>query len=377
MKKENLHTHTNWCDGKDTFEALAETALAAGFDVLGFSGHSYTPFDTSYCMSRERMAAYPAAVRALAARYRGRLEILCGIEQDYFSGVADPAAGYAYVIGSVHAVFCPLSEVRAAASAEGAPGACEGADGRRPVPPGIIEAADGYYVYLDYDRDALLWAIRHLYGGDPLALAEAYFAHVARLPAVTGCQIIGHFDLLTKFNELPAARRDEAGPLNGGIPEAVGTAETGREPDATAGPQAGAPEKSAAPAHSLHSDAHTQGGTSAARAAGAPAPIFDTAAPRYRAAAERALHALLSTDVLFEINTGAMARGLRTTPYPAADLLRAIREGGGRILVSSDCHDRRYLDYGFDAAISLALACGFRESWILSEGRWQPQEFDF
>ena len=50
--KANLHTHTTWCDGKNTAEEMVRSAIESGFDVLGFSGHSYTSFDESYCMSR-------------------------------------------------------------------------------------------------------------------------------------------------------------------------------------------------------------------------------------------------------------------------------------------------------------------------------------
>ena len=39
--RQNLHTHTTFCDGKDTPEELVEAAIAKGFDSIGFSGHSY------------------------------------------------------------------------------------------------------------------------------------------------------------------------------------------------------------------------------------------------------------------------------------------------------------------------------------------------
>lgn len=39
MIKQNLHTHSIYCDGKDTIEAMALEAINKGFNVLGFSGH--------------------------------------------------------------------------------------------------------------------------------------------------------------------------------------------------------------------------------------------------------------------------------------------------------------------------------------------------
>ncbi|MBQ7974646.1 MAG: hypothetical protein IJ300_03045 [Clostridia bacterium] len=53
MIKQNLHTHSLYCDGKNTLEELTEAAIERGFSSIGFSGHCYTPFDSSYCMSIE------------------------------------------------------------------------------------------------------------------------------------------------------------------------------------------------------------------------------------------------------------------------------------------------------------------------------------
>ena len=58
-----------------------------------------------------------------------------------------------------------------------------------------------------------------------------------------------------------------------------------------------------------------------------------------------ALDALLERPVLFELNTGAIARGYRKTPYPGDFLLRELIRRGAGLLLSSDCHDRRFLLY--------------------------------
>ena len=39
------------------------------------------------------------------------------------------------------------------------------------------------------------------------------------------------------------------------------------------------------------------------------------------------------------------------------------RTTGGRVILSSDCHDRGHLDCGFAGAAELARACGFRTAW--------------
>lgn len=87
--------------------------------------------------------------------------------------------------------------------------------------------------------------------------------------------------------------------------------------------------------------------------------LIDEANPRYRAAALEALEAVYESGALLEVNTGAMARGYRTTPYPAPFILKRWHELGGRVILGSDCHNRDYLDHGFDLAVEYIRATGF------------------
>ena len=96
----NFHTHTCLCDGKDTPEELVLRALELGCPALGFSGHSYAPYDEGYCMSVAQTAEYKAEIRRLQQKYAGRICIYMGIEQDFYSEAF--TEGYDYVIGSVH-----------------------------------------------------------------------------------------------------------------------------------------------------------------------------------------------------------------------------------------------------------------------------------
>ena len=79
---------------------------------------------------------------------------------------------------------------------------------------------------------------------------------------------------------------------------------------------------------------------------------------------------------VLEINTGGMARGYLTTPYPTLELLCAWRELGGRITLTSDCHDRRYLVHAFPRAAALARQAGFRTALRLGTGTelWEEAE---
>ena len=271
--KVNLHTHTTYCDGTNTAEEMILSAIENGFDVLGFSGHSYTPFDESYCMSLENTKRYVKEVRNLAKKYKDQITVLCGIEQDIYSNqTTDP---YDYVIGSVHAFYKEYEGI-------------------------------GHYIYVDYDSDTIKEASANFYQGDYLALAEDYFATLSDVTKITQCQIVGHFDLLTKFNEQNF--------------------------------------------------------------------MFEEDHPRYEAAVDKALSKLLVSNPIFEINTGAMSKGYRTTPYPASSILRKIYRAGGRITINSDSHSASTLDYAFEEAVEAAYSCGFRTFWTMNqEGKFIEQ----
>ena len=141
--KTNYHTHTTWCDGKDSPEAVVLAAIEKGFGAIGFSSHAMLPEDdTSWVLTPEKAPRYAAEIRSLAKKYEGRIRILCGVEADYVPGGATPdRRAYAaispdYIIGSVHFVVAP----------------------------------DGARVYVDESPESLEDGIRRHFGGD----AEAF-----------------------------------------------------------------------------------------------------------------------------------------------------------------------------------------------------------
>jgi histidinol-phosphatase (PHP family) len=104
--------------------------------------------------------------------------------------------------------------------------------------------------------------------------------------------------------------------------------------------------------------------------------LFDEDSKLYRSYALEAVDALIGKIPFFEINTGAIARGYRKTPYPSAFLLKEIKRRGGSIVISSDCHDKNYLLQSFSEAAELAMACGFRETYVKTERGFSPVPLD-
>ena len=148
-KKSSVHCHSTMCDGKNTLQEMASAACAQGLTTLGFTGHSYTQRDREYCMSPSRTAQYKATIAKLKTEYKGKVDILCGIEWDLLS--EDKRTGYDYWIGSAHHLYGKNT---------------------------------GKYYEIDFRPQDLHDCIYDDFDGDPLAAVEAYFAEVEKVAAM-------------------------------------------------------------------------------------------------------------------------------------------------------------------------------------------------
>lgn len=243
MELFDLHVHSVFSDGRDTPRDIVVSAIEKGVKTLGLSDHSYTEFDERYCIQRDKQAEYIQTINELKNEFSDKIEILCATEQDFYSTA--PTSGYDYVIGSVHYVLI-----------------------------------DGEYIPVDETADILKQSADKYFSGDILSLCEAYFENVGKVYEKTKCDIVGHFDLITKFNEQEQ--------------------------------------------------------------------LFDENDPRYIRAYRKAVDKIITDCKVFEINTGAISRGYRTTPYPSENIRSYIRQKGGKFILSSDSHQKETLCFKFD-----------------------------
>lgn len=264
--KQNLHTHSTFDDGKDTPEEMILTAIEKGFSSIGFSGHSTTA--TPLSMSVENAAAYLPAITALKEKYRGQIDVLCGLEFDVYTRTMEDV--YDYTIGSIHYINTKDGDV--------------GFDGSQAVVENIIKTH---------------------FGGDGMAYAKQYYQQLAQLPEAGKFDIIGHFDIITKHSE--------------------------------------------------------------------NADFFDTDSKEYRSWAIEAAEALAGKIPLFEINSGAIPRGYRTSPYPMPFIVKEMKRLGFGAVITADCHDRNYLECHREETKELLRACGFKEHWVLKPSGWTAQ----
>ena len=104
--------------------------------------------------------------------------------------------------------------------------------------------------------------------------------------------------------------------------------------------------------------------------------FFDVESAEYKRYALEALDAVSSKIQLFEINSGAIARGYRKTSYPDDFILKGMKERGCGIVITSDCHDYHGLDCHFDEMAERMRAAGFKERYILTKSGFEAIGLD-
>lgn len=327
MQNFDLHMHTTYCDGKDSAEAMVRSAIENGLAFAGISGHSFTPHDTTYCMSREGTEQYVEEILGLKEKYADSISLLLGTELDRYTDTdTEP---YDYFIGSVHYLFSEEGKRKWSRLMT----AHAGETDRRALDASMTVLRK-YEDWSDVD-DKPEDLCRFAFGDSPLAdpderkegmlgLAELYFDTVGEIVEATDCDIIGHFDLLTKFNEGWGF-----GPAGNVINRMrCGAAEFVSDLFDTSDERYIAAWKKAVDR------------------------IFDDCALRYKNGYRNRLEKLgilqAGDKPVFEINTGAISRGYRTTPYPAPDQIEYIRSKGGVLILSSDSHAAGTICSGFE-----------------------------
>jgi len=257
MRFSNLHTHTTYSDGKGTVRENIESAIKKNIISLGFSDHSFTPCDTSYCMMLEDYEKYCTEVKALAAEYKNDIPVFLGIEKDYYSEIDRNM--FDYVIASVHY---------------------------------IVRGGDCYAI--DHTAKDQQDCRDNVFGGNMMDFVKCYYEMVMEQAQACKPDVIGHFDVIEKFSIMPE-ESDE-----------------------------------------------------------------------YIRITEDALRETFKHCKRFEVNTGAISRGWRKTPYPAFHLLTLLRELGGEIVINSDSHHPDNLDFFFPESVEIIKNAGFETYSVLT-----------
>ncbi len=249
----SYHIHSTFSDGKNTPEEIVLAAIKDGYYAIGFSDHGYTGYDLRYCMKDQE--EYIREINRLKEKYASKIQVYLGVEEDAFSPVNRQL--FDYIIGSCHYAY-----------------------------------KNGCYYAIDSNYDCFNKCLA-VFDNDYLAFAESYYDSFYNYIKARKPDIIGHFDLITKFDE---------------IGERL---------------------------------------------------FLDN--PKYNKISEKYLSKLLLSGCIFEVNTGAIARGLRTTVYPYENLLYILRKNEAPIILSSDSHSIDTLNFAFDDTKTHLKDIGFKK----------------
>lgn len=261
--KQNLHTHSIYCDGINTPEEMVLAAIEKGFQSIGFSSHGFL---RGLPQPADKIEDYKKEIAELKDKYAVDIEIFCGLECE-MTGNKD-LDGFDYLIGSVH----------------------------------YFHFEDGMFCFDRnlYDTQKM---IAKYFAGDGMAYAKAYYQEVAKLPQYGKYDIVGHFDVITKHCENVS--------------------------------------------------------------------LFDHCAKEYRNAAIEAVEQLAGKIPYFEVNAGSMPNGYRKSPFPDKFLIKEFKRLGFGAVVSTDCHDKNYMDCGYQESVNLLKECGFKERFILTKSGFE------
>ena len=262
----NYHMHATFSDGKNTPEEVVQAAIEKGFTSVGISEHGYTGFDLRYCMQDEE--GYFSEMSRLKSKYKDKIEIYTGVEEDIYSWVDRDK--YDYIIGSVHYFY----------------------KGSQYYP------LDSNY---DYFKKCL-----EVYEYDVEMMAEDFFSSFCKYVKERRPDMLGHYDSITKFDELDTSLFLEN--------------------------------------------------------------------PAYHKIAEKYTKVIADYGCMFEVNTGAMARGFRNNPYPNENLLYILKQKEARLVLASDAHSIELIDFGFAETRKYLRDIGFRYAYMRLHNQWEKYE---
>lgn len=258
----NFHTHSVFCDGDNTPEEVVLAAIEKGFSAIGFSGHGFTGYDERYCMKDTE--GYIAEIKRLKEKYKKDIEVYLGVEEDAF--YLQDRSKFDYIIGSSH-----------------------------------YFVINGEYHPIDSSPDYFKKCL-DLFNYDIPRMAESYYSAFCEYINRRKPDIIGHFDLITKYDELDESlflKNDD-----------------------------------------------------------------------YNKVAKKYLEEAAKSGCIFEVNTGAISRGMRTTPYPDEKLLYILKKNDARLILSADSHNKSTIDFGFSDAKTMLRNVGFKKLYTIKGGKF-------
>lgn len=163
--KSNLHSHTQFCDARNSMEEILQAAHEAGFSVWGFTPHAPIRLESPCNMSMTDVPEYLKEIERLRNKFPD-MKVLAGMEVDFIdenNGPASPEVkgyGLDYVIGSVH----------------------------------FIPNQNGEYHDIDGSPERFKKCLHEYFEDDLMYVVKTYWIQVQKMIKAGGFDIIGHID---------------------------------------------------------------------------------------------------------------------------------------------------------------------------------------
>lgn len=162
----NLHSHSEYCDGRAPMASIIQAAINEGFGIWGVTPHSPVPIESGCNMLKSDVPRYIDNLHLLREKHAGIIKLICGMEVDYLGRDFGPHIDYfqnmplEYRIGSVH----------------------------------FVPNQDGKLLDCDGSNERFRKYLKAGYKGDLRYVVEKYFEQVLLMLESGGFEMLGHFD---------------------------------------------------------------------------------------------------------------------------------------------------------------------------------------
>ena len=169
-RRYNFHTHTQFCDGRNSVAEMAAAAAEAGLEHVGFTPHSPICIESPCNMSAADVPLYFREVDEANARHEGQCRFYKGMEIDYLGPEHNAASPYYTDLG----LDFSISSVH------------------------FIPAQNGALIDIDGHYDRFARNLAEHFHNNLRYVVSTYFEQSMAMLAIGGFDILGHFDKIAQ-----------------------------------------------------------------------------------------------------------------------------------------------------------------------------------
>ncbi|MFA6705144.1 MAG: histidinol-phosphatase [Bacteroidales bacterium] len=181
MLKFNYHSHSTFCDGKNTLEEMALSAIERGMQYFGFSAHSPVPFKNDFGLPTSEIDNYLNETKRLKKKYEDKIKLFTSMEFDYIPKISEDIRERAekynldYIISSIH----------------------------------LVSSENGLWFIDGSKQEIYDKGLIECFGGDIKKAVKAFYSQTNEMISKINPNILGHFDKVKMHNKDRYFKEDE------------------------------------------------------------------------------------------------------------------------------------------------------------------------